>query len=95
MLAAIIRDLGSEPAISEFPAPPARLGTSIVRVLAAGLQPTDIMRSKGAYNPPNPPYVIGGEGVGFLEDGRRVYFGHSIAGYGLSLIHISEPTRPY
>lgn len=82
MLAAIIRDLGSEPAISEFPAPPARLGTSIVRVLAAGLQPTDIMRSKGAYNPPNPPYVIGGEGVGFLEDGRRVYFGHSIAGYG-------------
>ena len=57
MLAAINSELGGDPVIREFPAPPAQPGTSIVRVLAAGLQPTDIMRSKGVYNPPSPPML--------------------------------------
>lgn len=82
MRAAIIGELGSEPAQGDFPPPQAAPGTSIVRVIAAGLQPTDIMRSKGMFNPPATPYVIGGEGVGLLPDGRRIYFGHSVAGYG-------------
>ncbi len=82
MRAAIIGELGSDPAPVDIPAPQAAPGTSRVQVIAAGLQPTDIMRSKGIFNPPVTPYVIGGEGVGLMADGRRVYFGHSIAGYG-------------
>ncbi|HEX2794162.1 MAG TPA: zinc-binding alcohol dehydrogenase family protein [Croceicoccus sp.] len=82
MRAAIIGELGGDPAIGDIPVPPAAPGTSAVRVLAAGLKPTDIMISKGVYNPPVTPYVIGGEGVGLLAYGQRVYFGHSIPGYG-------------
>ena len=53
-----------------------------IRAIAAGLQPTDIMRARGTYKTPAVPYIIGGEGVGELEDGSRVYFGHSIPSSG-------------
>lgn len=82
MRAAIIDELGSDPVLGQMPAPKEAEGHSRIRVLAAGLQPTDIMRSRGTYNPPAVPYVIGGEGVGLLDDGSRVYFGHSVAGLG-------------
>jgi len=90
MRAAIIGELGSDPVISDYPAPEATPGTTIVHIIAAGLQPTDILRSKGIYNPPRAPYVIGSEGVG-LVDGRRVYFGHSIAGYGAACTTTAVP----
>ena len=82
MRAAVIREYGAVPAVEIIAEPQEQDGTSRIRVIAAGLQPTDIMRSTGAYNPPALPYVIGGEGVGQTEDGTRVYFGHSIPGFG-------------
>ncbi len=53
-------------------------GTCRIEVLAAGLQNGDLLRARGLYKVPELPYTIGGEGVGRLPDGRRVYFGHSI-----------------
>lgn len=53
-------------------------GTRRIEVLAAGLQRGDLMRAQGIYKVPELPYTIGGEGVGRLPDGQRVYFGHSI-----------------
>src|SRR3546814_1488348 len=40
------------------------------------------MRAKGFFGPVTQPYVAGGEGVGQLADGTRVYFGHSLPPYG-------------
>jgi NADPH:quinone reductase-like Zn-dependent oxidoreductase len=40
------------------------------------------MRAAGVYGAFSPPCIVGGEGVGRLEDGRRVYFGHSLNRYG-------------
>jgi NADPH:quinone reductase-like Zn-dependent oxidoreductase len=40
------------------------------------------MRATGAYMTPQLPYTVGGEGVGRLADGTRVYFGHSAAPHG-------------
>jgi NADPH2:quinone reductase len=82
MRAAIMTELNGTPELREVPDCVAEPGTRRIRVNAAGLQPTDIMRARGLYNAPTLPYVIGGEGVGRLDDGTRVYFGHSIASSG-------------
>lgn len=63
--------------------PEARPGYSVIQVDAAGIGPSDLMRAKGLYGGANvPDYVPGGEGVGRLADGTRVYFGHSAAPFG-------------
>ncbi len=65
------------------PAPEARAGYSLVTVVAAGIGPSDLMRAKGLYGGATmPDYVPGGEGIGRLADGTRIYFGHSAAPYG-------------
>ena len=64
------------------PAPEARTGYTVVTVEAAGIGPTDLMRAKGFFGPVTADYVPGGEGVGRLANGKRVYFGHSIAPFG-------------
>lgn len=64
-------------------APEAQPGSSLITVMAAGIGPSDLMRAKGLYGSANPPdYVPGGEGIGVLDDGRRVYFGHSVSPFG-------------
>ncbi|MBA4094561.1 MAG: alcohol dehydrogenase, partial [Candidatus Accumulibacter sp.] len=81
MKAAIITEKGAAPAIQDFPAPEAQPGALLVDVDTAGLGGWDVL---GAYRlGVQFPCVIRGEGVGRLEDGRRVYFGErSVQPYG-------------
>lgn len=81
MKAAIITEKGAAPAIQDFPAPTAQPGALLVDVDTAGLGGWDVL---GAYRlGVQFPCVIRGEGVGRLEDGRRVYFGErSVQPYG-------------
>lgn len=81
MKAAIISEKGAAPAIQDFPAPTAQPGALLVDVDTAGLGGWDVL---GAYRlGVQFPCVIRGEGVGRLEDGRRVYFGErSVQPYG-------------
>lgn len=81
MKAAIITEKGAAPAIQDFPAPTAQPGALLVHVDTAGLGGWDVL---GAYRlGVQFPCVIRGEGVGRLEDGRRVYFGErSLQPYG-------------
>lgn len=81
MKAAIIASDGSF-ALTEHAAPAAADGFALIDVRAAGIGPTDLMRAKGFFGPVSSPYVPGGEGTGTLEDGTRVYFGHSAAPFG-------------
>lgn len=81
MKAAIIAPDGSF-TLAEHAAPQATAGTQLITVSAAGIGPTDLMRAKGFFGPVAGAYVPGGEGVGTLTDGTRVYFGHSIAPFG-------------
>lgn len=69
-------------ALADHPEPAAQPGCRVIEVAAAGIGPTDLMRAKGFFGPISAPYVPGGEGVGRLDDGRRVYFGHSRAPFG-------------
>jgi len=66
----------------EREAPEPRSGHRIIHVAAAGIGPTDLMRAKGFFGPVTGPYVPAGEGVGRLDDGTRVYFGHSTPPFG-------------
>lgn len=68
--------------IVERETPAAQAGQQLITVSAAGLGPTDLMRAKGFFGPVTTPYVAAGEGVGWLDDGTRVYFGHSVAPFG-------------
>ncbi|MGI4746594.1 MAG: quinone oxidoreductase family protein [Janthinobacterium lividum] len=82
MRAAIIDERNGTPKMVDIPEPEAVPGTLKIAVSAAGLGPTDIMRSAGTYKTPKVPYIIGGEGTGRSPDGGRVYFGHSIESSG-------------
>jgi NADPH:quinone reductase len=78
MRAAIVEALNTVPFVTDVPHHPDVEGTHRIKVLYAGLQPTDVLRVKGIYKNPPFPHIIGGEGVGLLLDGTRVYFAHSI-----------------
>lgn len=78
MRAVLVDALHTVPHVTDREVPLATPGAQIVRVDWAGLQPTDVLRVRGTYKNPVFPYVVGGEGVGRLEDGTRVYFGHSV-----------------
>ncbi|MCC4233139.1 MULTISPECIES: quinone oxidoreductase family protein [Sphingobium] len=69
-------------ALADHPEPTAQPGHRVIDVAAAGIGPTDLMRAKGFFGPVDAPYVPGGEGVGHLDDGSRVYFGHSRPPFG-------------
>ena len=82
MRAAVVQTLHSVPYVTDQPVPEPLPGTKRIKVEWAGLQPTDVLRVQGIYKLPVFPYIVGGEGVGRLEDGTRVYFGHSIPRQG-------------
>lgn len=78
MRAARMLERNGTPVLQDVPEIDVPKGACRIEVLAAGLQRGDLMRAQGTYKVPALPYTIGGEGVGRLPDGRRVYFGHSI-----------------
>ena len=82
MRAVIVQALHSVPFLADQPIPEPQPGTKRIKVEWAGLQPTDVLRVQGLYKNPKFPSIVGGEGVGRLEDGARVYFGHSIPQQG-------------
>src|SRR4051812_25498816 len=79
MKAAILREYGGVPEVGEFDGPPGG-----VEVVAAGLNPIDLRIASGtlAGRSPELPYVVGGEGIARLEDGRRVYFDQTVKPWG-------------
>lgn len=82
MRAAVVDALNTTPYVTDVAEPAAVAGAVRVKVHWAGLQPTDVLRVRGTYKNPVFPYIVGGEGVGTLEDGTRVYFGHSVPQQG-------------
>jgi NADPH:quinone reductase len=88
--AAIVEALGRPPVPAEVPAPRRRPGEALVRIRAAALNPVELHIWNGHFfdGPPRPPYVIGLEGVGVVEEGdvlrpgTRVRVEYVHPGYG-------------
>jgi NADPH:quinone reductase-like Zn-dependent oxidoreductase len=77
MRAAILSKQGGTPTTQDFDEPKPIDEAVLIDVRTAGLGAWDIL---GAYRlPVGYPCVIRGEGVGYTEDGRRVYFGERSA----------------
>lgn len=75
MKAAVVEDFARPPRYREFGAPAPEAGEQRVTVSAAAL--SQLVRSQAAgrhYTRHTPPFVPGADGVGRLDDGRRVYF---------------------
>ena len=74
MRAAVVEEMGRPPAATELPEPKRGPGEALVRVHAAALNPVELHIWNGHFfdGPPRPPYVIGLEGVGVVEEGERL-----------------------
>lgn len=74
MRAAVVEAIGRPPEAAEVPEPQRRPGEALVRVRAAALNPVELHIWNGHFfdGPPRPPYVIGLEGVGVVEEGERL-----------------------
>ena len=67
-----------------------KTGEVCVKIMYSGINFADIMGRMGLYpTAPKPPYVPGFEIAGIIEKTG------DDSNQSLSLIHISEPTRPY
>jgi len=75
--AALIEESGRPPAPAEVPEPRRAPGEALVRIHAAALNPVELHIWNGHFfdGPPRPPYVIGLEGVGVVEEGERLASG--------------------
>jgi NADPH:quinone reductase-like Zn-dependent oxidoreductase len=76
MKAAIVRAAGQSPVYGDFAEPTPAPGENRIAVAAAALSPLARARAAGAHYSASGafPAVAGVDGVGRLDDGRRVYF---------------------
>jgi NADPH:quinone reductase-like Zn-dependent oxidoreductase len=77
-------EAGRPPVYGDFPDPVAEAGEVRVRMHAAALSPLVVSRASGTHysSTARVPFVLGVDGVGELEDGRRVYLTLPRAPYG-------------
>ncbi len=84
MKAAVVWEAGHAPVYSDFDEPVPSAGEVRIAVAAAALSPIVKARAAGTHytSPGKYPFVAGVDGVGRLDDGRRVYFVMSTDPYG-------------
>lgn len=87
MKAAVLYKFGETPRYDDFPDPAPGDGETLVRVQAAALENIDRAMARGDHYAagqmiPALPAVMGFDGIGTLDDGRRVGFGGIRPPYG-------------
>jgi NADPH:quinone reductase-like Zn-dependent oxidoreductase len=72
--AAVVEALGRPPSARNVAEPARRPGEALVRIHAAALNPVELHIWNGHFfdGPPRPPYVIGLEGIGLVENADRL-----------------------
>ena len=76
MKAAVVQEVGQAPSYADFEEPVPGDGEVLVHVTASALTNFTKLRALGKHYSfaAKPPFVIGIDGIGTLDDGRRVYF---------------------
>ena len=94
MQAAIVRGAGQTPVYGDFDEPVAAAGEQRIAVAAAAVSHLVKHRAAGTHYSSSGrfPFVVGIDGVGRLDDGRRVYFVLPRAPYGSMAERTVVPT---
>jgi len=76
MKAAIVTEPGKTPVFADFNDPVPQVGDELVKIAASALSQVTKSRASGSHytSPGSLPAVVGMDGVGRTQDGRRVYF---------------------
>jgi NADPH:quinone reductase-like Zn-dependent oxidoreductase len=76
MKAAIVLEPGKTPVFADFNDPVPQVGDELVKIAASALSQVTKSRASGSHytSPGSLPAVVGMDGVGRTQDGRRVYF---------------------
>jgi NADPH2:quinone reductase len=84
MKAAVLRTIGKPPHCEQFPEPIAEENEVIVHIRASALKPIDKQMANGSHYAAfhELPVVCGNDGVGCLDDGKRVFFAGPRQPYG-------------
>lgn len=84
MKAAVLHTIGKPPHFEQFSEPIAKENEVIVHVRAAALKPIDKQMASGSHYAAfrELPAVCGNDGVGCLDDGKRVFFAGCRPPYG-------------
>ncbi|HTT75727.1 MAG TPA: zinc-binding alcohol dehydrogenase family protein [Candidatus Binataceae bacterium] len=84
MKAAIVKEAGKWPVYGDFPEPPIVSGEHYIHVTAAAISQVAKSRAAGTHYSSTGqfPFIVGVDGVGWLDDGSRVYFVLPRAPYG-------------
>jgi NADPH:quinone reductase-like Zn-dependent oxidoreductase len=81
--AAVLHEYAKPPAYGPFDDPEPGEGAVVVEVAAAGLHHLDLLKASGSfYMEQTLPSAVGTDGVGRLQDGRRVYFDETVQPFG-------------
>jgi NADPH2:quinone reductase len=96
MKAAVLRELGNTPKFADFADPTPGNDEALVRVRAASLKAVDRQLASGSHyaSPRELPVICGTDGVGVLEDGKRVFFGGPRRPYG-AMAELTVAPRPF
>lgn len=94
MKAAVVRESGQIPVYENFTVPISNSGENHIRVMAAALSHLVKSRANGTHYSASQqlPFIVGIDGVGRLDDGRRVYFVMPTAPYGSMAERTIVPT---
>jgi NADPH2:quinone reductase len=84
MRAAVVTGLGETPEVINFTKPAANTANEVVQVLAAALNPVDLVIASGSFGfrRATPPFVAGYSGVGERSDRSRICFEGPSLPYG-------------
>lgn len=95
MKAAVVRGAGQVPAYGDFAEPVAGANEVLVHVTASALSHVARSRASGAHYSSSGqfPFIAGVDGVGRLEDGRRVYFAMPRAPFGAMAERVAMSPR--
>jgi NADPH:quinone reductase-like Zn-dependent oxidoreductase len=76
MKAAVVTAAGKTPVYGDFPTPIAKAGEELISVRASALSQFSKSRASGSHYSSGGgfPLIVGSDGVGVTQDGKRVYF---------------------
>ena len=94
MKAAVPQSLGRPPELRYFDEPVAGSGQAAVNMAAAAVHHVDLPLASGHFylGPPPLPSVVGTDGAGYLDDGRRVFMETAASPFGTWAERCIAPT---